>query len=99
MKVNCRKVYKDEHKYTNMDLIRAYVFKLYPDTKRQKEIDERLLLAQQLYNIILEKVKSNYEKNKITNISESILNKYMKEAMNENKDFMKLILKQGRMYS
>jgi len=73
-----------------MDLTRAYVFRLYPDTKRQKEIDERLLLAQQLYNTILEKVKSEYEKNKITNIRESTLNKYMKEAMNENKDFMKL---------
>ena len=73
-----------------MDLTRAYVFRLYPDTKRQKKIDERLLLAQRLYNAILEKVKSEYEKNKITNISESTLNKYMKEAMNENKDFLKL---------
>jgi len=90
MKANCRKVYKDEHKYTNMDLTRAYVFRLYPDTKRQKEIDERLLLAQRLYNTILEKIKSEYEKNKITNISESTLNRYMKEAMNENKDFLKL---------
>ena len=75
MKANCRKVYKDEPKYTNMDLIRAYVFRLYPDTKRQKEIDERLLLAQRLYNTILEKVKSEYEKNKIANINESTLNR------------------------
>jgi len=73
-----------------MDLTRAYVFRLYPDTKRQKEIDERLLLAQRLYNTILEKAKSEYEKNKIANIGESTLNKYMKEAMNENKDFLKL---------
>jgi len=73
-----------------MDLARAYVFRIYPDTKRQKEIDERLLLAQQLYNTILEKAKAEYEKNKIANISESTLNKYMKEAINENKDFMKL---------
>jgi len=51
MKASCRKVYKDEHKYTNMDLTRAYVFRLYPDAKRQKEIDERLLLAQRLYNM------------------------------------------------
>jgi len=82
-----------------MDLTRAYVFRLYPDIKRQKEIDGRLLLAQQLYNTILEKVKSEYEKNKITNISKSTLNRYLKEAINENKDFLKLILKQGRMYS
>jgi len=73
-----------------MDLRRAYVFRLYPDTKRQKEIDERLLLARRLYNIILEKVKSRYEKNKITNISTSTLNIYMKEAINGNKDFLKL---------
>jgi len=73
-----------------MDLKRAYVFRLYPDTKRQKEINERLLLAQRLYNTILEKVKLEYEKNKITNISKSTLNKYMKEAINENKDFLKL---------
>ena len=73
-----------------MDLARAYVFRLYPDIKRQKEIDERLLLARRLYNIILEKVKSRYEKNKITNISTSTLNIYMKEAINGNKDFLKL---------
>jgi len=73
-----------------MDLRRAYVFRLYPDTKRQKEIDERLLLAQRLYNTILKKVKLEYEKNKITSISKSTLNKYMKEAINENKAFMKL---------
>jgi len=73
-----------------MDLKRAYVFRLYPDIKRQKEIDERLLLAQRLYNTILEKVKLEYEKNKITSISKSTLNKYMKEAINENKAFMKL---------
>jgi len=73
-----------------MDLKRAYVFRLYPDIKRQKEIDERLLLAQRLYNTILEKVKLEYEKNKITNISKSTLNRYMKEAINENKAFMKL---------
>ena len=73
-----------------MDLRRAYVFRLYPDTKRQKEIDERLLLAQRLYNTILKKVKLEYEKNKITSISKSTLNKYMKEAINENKAFTKL---------
>jgi len=38
------------------------MFWLYPDTKRQKEIDERTLLAQQLYNTILEKVIAKYYK-------------------------------------
>jgi len=36
MKANCRKVYKDEHKYTSMDLTRAYVFRLYPIQKGRK---------------------------------------------------------------
>jgi len=31
-----------------MDSIRAYRFRIYPDTKRQKEIDKRIVLAQQL---------------------------------------------------
>jgi len=70
--------------------IRAYRFRIYPDIKRQKEINERIVLAQQLYNTILEKAKSEYEKNRITNISKSTLNRYMKEAINENKDFLKL---------
>ena len=48
-----------------MDLKRAYVFRLYPDIKRQKEIDERLLLAQQLYNIILEKSNQNMKRIKL----------------------------------
>jgi len=48
-----------------MDLRRAYVFRLYPDIKRQKEINERLLLAQQLYNIILEKSNQNMKRIKL----------------------------------
>jgi len=90
MRANCRKVYKYELRYTNMYSIRAYRFRIYPDIKRQNEINERIVLAQQLYNAILEKAKSEYEKNRITNISKSTLNKYMKEAINENKDFLKL---------
>jgi putative transposase len=73
-----------------MESIRAYRFRIYPDTKRQKEIDKRIILAQQLYNTILEKAKSEYEKNRITSIGKSTLNRYMNEAINENKDFLKL---------
>jgi len=58
MRANCRKVYKDEQRYTNIDSIRAYRFRIYPDTKRHKEKDERIVLAQQLYNVILEKGES-----------------------------------------
>ena len=38
-----------------MEAARAYKFRIYPDATRQAEIDERLVLAQQLYNKILEK--------------------------------------------
>lgn len=70
--------------------MRVYKFRIYPDVKRQSEIDEKLILAQQLYNKILEKVKSEYEKNKTSMISKSQLNTCMKEAVSENKDFLKL---------
>jgi hypothetical protein len=40
----------------NMNSTRAYKFRIYPDAKRQSEIDERLVLAQQFYNNILEKL-------------------------------------------
>jgi len=73
-----------------MESIRAYRFRIYPDMKRQKEIDKRIVLAKQLYNTILEKARSEYEKNKITSISKSTLNRYMNEAIIENKDFLKL---------
>jgi len=68
MKANRREVYKYEQRYTNMYSIRAYRFRIYPDIKRQKEIDKRIVLAKQLYNTLLEKAKSEYKKNKITNI-------------------------------
>ena len=37
-----------------MEVTIAYKFRIYPDAKRQAEIDERLVLAQQFYNKILE---------------------------------------------
>ncbi len=69
---------------------RAYKFRIYPDEKRCNEIDERLVLAQQLYNRILEKAKSEHQKNKNSKINKPTLNRYMKEAIYENKDFLKL---------
>ncbi len=43
-----------------MELARAYKFRFYPDATRQAEIDERLILAQQFYNLLLEKPKAYY---------------------------------------
>jgi putative transposase len=45
----------------NMDFKRAYKFRIYPDATRQAEIDERLILAQQFYNKILEKSIASYK--------------------------------------
>lgn len=73
-----------------MHIKKAYKFKVYPDAKRQDEIDERLILAQQLYNKLLEKTKSEYEKSKNSKINKSTLNRYMKEVINENRGFLKL---------
>lgn len=73
-----------------MQLKRAYKFRVCPDAKRQEEIDERLMLAQQLYNKILEKVRSEYGKDKTSKINKSTLNKYMKGVVSENNEFLKL---------
>jgi len=70
--------------------IRTYKFRIYPDAKRLVEIDKKLILAQQLYNKILERIRSEYEKEKNSDISMSTLNSYMKDAIKENREFLKL---------
>ena len=72
-----------------MELIRAYKFKIYPDAKRQEEIDERLVLAQQFYNKILEKSIASYQNGK-TKVSMAQFNKFVKEIIQENKKYLKL---------
>jgi len=47
---------------------------------------------------ILERVKPEYEKNKITNMSKSTLNRYRKEAINGNKT-SSFIHRQDRLYT
>jgi len=89
MKANRRKVYKDEQRYTNMESIRAYRFRIYPDAKRQSEIDYQLILAQQFYNKILEKSIAFY-KDGNTKVSMAQFNRFVKEILQENKDFLKL---------
>ncbi len=63
--------------------IRAYKFRIYPDDKREVKIDKGLILAQQLYNKILERIKSRYK-------TDSILNNYLKDAIKDNKKFINL---------
>ena len=72
-----------------MELIRAYKFRIYPDTTRQEEIDERLILAQQFYNKILEKSIASYQNGKIK-ISMAQFNKFVKEIIQGDKKYLKL---------
>ena len=72
-----------------MESARAYKFRIYPDAKRQSEIDERLILAQQFYNKILEKAIESY-KNEKTNVSMAQFNRFVKEIIQEDKKYLKL---------
>ena len=73
----------------DMELTRAYKFRIYPDAKRQKEIDERLVLAQQFYNKILEKSIASYRNGK-TKVSMAQFNRFVKEIIQEDKKYLKL---------
>lgn len=72
-----------------MEVTRAYKFRIYPDSKRQSEIDERLILAQQFYNKILEKSIASYQNGK-TKISMAQFNRFVKEIIQEDKRYLKL---------
>ncbi len=72
-----------------MELTRAYKFRIYPDATRQEEIDERLILAQQFYNRILEKSIASYQ-NRKTKVSMAQFNRFVKEIIQEDKKYLKL---------
>ena len=72
-----------------MELARAYKFRIYPDFTRQEEIDERLVLAQQFYNKILEKSIASYRNGK-TKVSMAQFNRFVKEIIQEDKKYLKL---------
>ncbi|MCL5105793.1 MAG: transposase [Candidatus Marsarchaeota archaeon] len=67
----------------------AYKFRIYPDAARQKEINERLILAQQFYNRILEKSIASYRDGKIK-VSMAQFNKFVREIIQEDKRYLKL---------
>ena len=37
-----------------MESVRAYRFRIYPDAKRRRRIDEKFVLAKDFYNLLLE---------------------------------------------
>ncbi len=44
-----------------MDRVLAYKFRIYPDAKRQSEIELQLVLAKEFYNLLLEKSMDSYK--------------------------------------
>jgi putative transposase len=72
----------------NTDSMRAYRFRIYPDSKRQSEIDLQLTLSKEFYNLLLEKsIKSYKDGNR--KVSMAILNKFAKE-IEEDKKYLQI---------
>ncbi len=67
-----------------MDITKAYKFSIYPDVKRQKEIDDRLVIAKEYYNLLLEKAIKSYRE-RSTGISLTSLNMFAKEIEKDKK--------------
>ncbi len=72
-----------------MESKKAYKFRIYPDAKRQSEIEEKLILAQKFYNKILEKSIASYQ-NGNTKVSMAQFNRFVKEIIQEDSKYLKL---------
>ena len=72
-----------------MEVVKAYRYLIYPDSKRQSEIDERLVLAQQFYNRILDKSITSYRNGKVK-VSMVQFNKFVKDIIQEDRRYLKL---------
>ena len=71
-----------------MELTRAYKFRIYPDAKRQSEIESQLILSREFYNLLLEKsIKSYKDGNK--RLSMALLNSFAKE-IEKDKKFLRI---------
>ena len=75
---------------SDVEVARAYRYRLYPDSERQKEIDEQIELARLLYNKLLEKARNEYQKTKSFEIKKATFNRLLKEAISENKEYNRL---------
>ena len=71
-----------------MESVRAYRFRVYPDAKRRREIDERLVLAKDFYNLLLENAIKAYKENG-SRVTMASLNRFAKEIEKE-KRFLRL---------
>lgn len=79
-----------DNKIKDVETARAYRYRLYPDSKRQKEIGEQIELTRLLYNKLLEKAKAEYQKTKSFEIKKSTFNRLLKEAITENNEYNRL---------
>src|SRR5208283_2813585 len=78
-----------EYNIRNMESIKAYKFRVYPDVKREAEINERLLLSKDFYNLLLKNSIQSY-KNGNKRISMAILNRFAREIVAKDKKYLKL---------
>ena len=79
-----------ENKKENMETMRAYKFRIYPDTKRQAAIDNSILMSQRLYNKLLEKTIEVHKSNPSSKISQRTVNRFLNEIIKEDKTYLQL---------
>ena len=88
--VRCTGCQETYNKAARKEVVRAYRYRLYPDPKRQKEIEEQIELARLIYNRLLEKANNEYQTTGSLKINRSTFDHLLKEAVSENKEFDRL---------
>ncbi len=73
-----------------METMCAYKFRIYPDAKRQKAIDDSISMSQRLYNKLLEKTIEAHKKNPSSKISRRTINQFLNEIIKEDKSYLQL---------
>ena len=79
-----------QNKKGNMETMRAYKFRIYPDSKRQKEIGNSIFLSQSLYNKLLEKTIEAHKNNPSSKISQRTINQFLNGIIKEDKRYLEL---------
>ena len=79
-----------ENKKENMETMRAYKFRIYPDQKRQMAIDDAIYMSQRLYNKLLEKTIEAHKSNPSSKISQRTINQFLNEIIKEDKEYLQL---------
>ncbi len=85
-----RRYIRMENKKGNMETIRVYKFRIYPDTKRQEAIDDAISMSQRLYNKLLEKTIEAHKSNSQSKISQKTINQFLNEIIKEDKEYLQL---------